>query len=253
MSPPRWRRAKLGDASWRSRRSTRVIERRLRRSGDRLGGPHRRRRQGARRQGEERACSRGRPRAAYRQRPRRRLPKLLFDEASRDRRRHRRHARGDMIGRSPCVEMGADAVDIGKTIHPHRRSAIDQPGRRGLRGTCTDLPPVRRCSGGYTAGVRRSRRRRAGLRSSARGQLRRPEGELVRDLVFREQARLDVSGGREVGVEQARAVEQVHLADAPSIRVKRPCISTRARPPRRSRGAPSMVVSPSSMKPAGRV
>ena len=51
------------------------------------------------------------------------------------------------------------------------------------------------------------------------GQLRRPEGDLVpRNLVFGEQARLDRFGpGREVGVEQARPVEQVHLADAHDV------------------------------------
>ena len=74
--------------------------------------------------------------------------KLLFDEAS-----HRivgggivgTHA-GDMIGEvALAIEMGADAVDIGKTIHPHPTlgESIGMAAEVA-HGSCTDLPPARR-------------------------------------------------------------------------------------------------------------
>lgn len=74
--------------------------------------------------------------------------KLLFDEAT-----HRivgggivgTHA-GDMIGEiALAVEMGADAVDIGKTIHPHPTlgESIGMAAEVA-HGSCTDLPPARR-------------------------------------------------------------------------------------------------------------
>ncbi len=74
--------------------------------------------------------------------------KLLFDEAT-----HRivgggivgTHA-GDMIGEvALAIEMGADEVDIGKTIHPHPTlgESIGMAAEVA-HGTCTDLPPVRR-------------------------------------------------------------------------------------------------------------
>ena len=53
---------------------------------------------------------------------------------------------GDMIGEiALAIEMGADAVDIGKTMHPHPTLG----GSIGMaaevaQGTCTDLPPVRK-------------------------------------------------------------------------------------------------------------
>ena len=74
--------------------------------------------------------------------------KLLFDEAS--------HAivgggivgthAGDMIGEiALAIEMGADAVDIGKTIHPHPTLGESIGlAAEAFEGTCTDLPPVRR-------------------------------------------------------------------------------------------------------------
>ena len=83
-------------------------------------------------------CCRGRPPAA-------RLPtaatrvsrKLLFDETT-----HRivgggivgTHA-GDLISEiALAIEMGADAVDIGRTIHPASDAGrIDRPCRRGVR------------------------------------------------------------------------------------------------------------------------
>ena len=74
--------------------------------------------------------------------------KLLFDEAT-----HRivgggivgTHA-GDMIGEiALAIEMGADAVDIGKTIHPHPTlgESIGMAAE-AFEGACTDLPPVKR-------------------------------------------------------------------------------------------------------------
>ena len=74
--------------------------------------------------------------------------KLLFDEAT-----HRivgggivgTHA-GDMIGEiALAIEMGADAVDIGKTIHPHPTLG-ESIGLAAeiAHGTCTDVLPPRR-------------------------------------------------------------------------------------------------------------
>ena len=74
--------------------------------------------------------------------------KLLFDAES-----HRilgggivgTHA-GDMIGEvALAIEMGADEVDIGKTIHPHPTlgESIGMAAEVA-HGTCTDLPPARR-------------------------------------------------------------------------------------------------------------
>ncbi|MGQ9724386.1 MAG: dihydrolipoyl dehydrogenase [Tepidimonas sp.] len=74
--------------------------------------------------------------------------KLLFDEVT-----HRivgggivgTHA-GDMIGEiALAIEMGADAVDIGKTIHPHPTLG-ESIGLAAevAHGTCTDLPPQKR-------------------------------------------------------------------------------------------------------------
>jgi dihydrolipoamide dehydrogenase len=76
--------------------------------------------------------------------------KLLFDKAS-----HRivgggivgTHA-GDMIGEiALAIEMGADAVDIGKTIHPHPTLGESIGlAAEAAHGSCTDLPPVKRSS-----------------------------------------------------------------------------------------------------------
>lgn len=74
--------------------------------------------------------------------------KLLFDADS-----HRiigggivgTHA-GDLIGEiALAIEMGADAVDIGKTIHPHPTlgESIGMAAEVA-HGSCTDLPPQRR-------------------------------------------------------------------------------------------------------------
>ncbi len=74
--------------------------------------------------------------------------KLLFSEET-----HRivgggivgTHA-GDMIGElALAIEMGADAVDIGKTIHPHPTLGESIGlAAEAFEGVCTDLPPVRR-------------------------------------------------------------------------------------------------------------
>ena len=74
--------------------------------------------------------------------------KLLFDAQS-----HRilgggivgTHA-GDMIGEvALAIEMGADELDIGKTIHPHPTlgESIGMAAEVA-HGSCTDLPPARR-------------------------------------------------------------------------------------------------------------
>ncbi len=74
--------------------------------------------------------------------------KLLFDDAT--------HAivgggivgthAGDMIGEiALAIEMGADAVDIGKTIHPHPTLGESIGlAAEAFEGVCTDLPPVKR-------------------------------------------------------------------------------------------------------------
>jgi dihydrolipoamide dehydrogenase len=77
--------------------------------------------------------------------------KLLFDDSSGG--GHRivgggivgTHA-GDMIGEvALSIEMGADAVDIGKTIHPHPTlgESIGMAAEVA-HGSCTDLPPARK-------------------------------------------------------------------------------------------------------------
>ncbi|WP_371435257.1 dihydrolipoyl dehydrogenase [Polaromonas sp.] len=79
--------------------------------------------------------------------------KLLFDD-SEDAHGHGKilgggivgtHA-GDMIGEiALAIEMGADAVDIGKTIHPHPTLG-ESTGMAAevAHGSCTDLPPARK-------------------------------------------------------------------------------------------------------------
>jgi len=74
--------------------------------------------------------------------------KLIFDEET-----HRilgggivgTHA-GDLIGEvCLAVEMGADMIDIGKTIHPHPTLG-ESVGMAAeiAHGTCTDVPPPRK-------------------------------------------------------------------------------------------------------------
>ena len=53
---------------------------------------------------------------------------------------------GDMIGEiALAIEMGADGVDIGKTIHPHPTlgESIGMAAEV-YEGVCTDLPPARK-------------------------------------------------------------------------------------------------------------
>ncbi len=53
---------------------------------------------------------------------------------------------GDMIGEiALAIEMGADAIDIGKTIHPHPTlgESIGMAAEVA-HGSCTDLPPTRK-------------------------------------------------------------------------------------------------------------
>ncbi len=74
--------------------------------------------------------------------------KLLFDDET-----HRivgggivgTHA-GDLIGEiALAIEMGADAVDIGKTIHPHPTLGESMGmAAEAAEGHCTDLPPSRK-------------------------------------------------------------------------------------------------------------
>ena len=81
------------------------------------------------------------------------ITKLLFDDSP-EAHGHGRilgggivgtHA-GDMIGEiALAIEMGADAVDIGKTIHPHPTLG-ESLGMAAevAHGSCTDLPPQRK-------------------------------------------------------------------------------------------------------------
>jgi dihydrolipoamide dehydrogenase len=74
--------------------------------------------------------------------------KLIFDDET-----HRivgggivgTHA-GDLISEiAHAIEMGADAVDIGRTIHPHPTlSESIGLGAEAFEGVCTDLPPPRK-------------------------------------------------------------------------------------------------------------
>jgi dihydrolipoamide dehydrogenase len=53
---------------------------------------------------------------------------------------------GDMIGEiALAIEMGADAVDIGKTIHSHPTlgESIGMAAE-AAHGSCTDLPPQKK-------------------------------------------------------------------------------------------------------------
>jgi dihydrolipoamide dehydrogenase len=55
---------------------------------------------------------------------------------------------GDLISElALAIEMGADAVDIGKTIHPHPTLG-ESVGLAAefFEGVCTDLPPARKAS-----------------------------------------------------------------------------------------------------------
>jgi dihydrolipoamide dehydrogenase len=74
--------------------------------------------------------------------------KLLFDEAT------HRIVGGGVVGTNAgdliseialAIEMGANAVDIGRTIHPHPTLGETVGlAAEAFEGVCTDLPPVRR-------------------------------------------------------------------------------------------------------------
>jgi dihydrolipoamide dehydrogenase len=74
--------------------------------------------------------------------------KLLFDDAT------RRIVGGAIVGThagdliseiAVAIEMGADATDIGRTIHPHPTlSESVGLGAELFEGVCTDLPPARK-------------------------------------------------------------------------------------------------------------
>ena len=53
---------------------------------------------------------------------------------------------GDLISEvALAIEMGADSVDIGKTIHPHPTLGESVGlAAEAAHGHCTDLPPVRK-------------------------------------------------------------------------------------------------------------
>ncbi|SMB32196.1 Dihydrolipoamide dehydrogenase [Sterolibacterium denitrificans] len=53
---------------------------------------------------------------------------------------------GDMIGEvALAIEMGADAIDVGKTIHPHPTlGETIGLAAEAAHGSCTDLPPARK-------------------------------------------------------------------------------------------------------------
>lgn len=53
---------------------------------------------------------------------------------------------GDLIGEvALAIEMGADEVDVGKTIHPHPTLGESVGlAAEAAHGSCTDLPPIRR-------------------------------------------------------------------------------------------------------------
>ena len=55
-------------------------------------------------------------------------------------------AAGDMIGEvALAIEMGCDAIDIGKTIHPHPTlGETIGMAAEVAHGTCTDIPPTRK-------------------------------------------------------------------------------------------------------------
>lgn len=76
------------------------------------------------------------------------VTKLIFDKAT-----HRviggsivGPSAGDMIGEiCLAIEMGADAIDIGKTIHPHPTlGETIGMAAEVAHGTCTDIPPIKK-------------------------------------------------------------------------------------------------------------
>jgi dihydrolipoamide dehydrogenase len=73
------------------------------------------------------------------------VTKLLFDDSP-EAHGHGKFLGGGMVGEvALAIEMGADAVDIGKTIHPHPTlgESIGMAAEVA-HGSCTDLPPAKR-------------------------------------------------------------------------------------------------------------
>ncbi len=81
------------------------------------------------------------------------VTKLLFDDSPKSH-GHGKIRGGRMVGTHAgamigeialAIEMGADAVDIGKTIHPHPTlgESIGMAAEIA-HGSCTDVPPVRK-------------------------------------------------------------------------------------------------------------
>jgi dihydrolipoamide dehydrogenase len=64
-----------------------------------------------------------------------------------------------MIGEvALAIEMGADAVDIGKTIHPHPTLGESIGlAAEAFEGACTDLPPRGSAVSARPPGIRRPR------------------------------------------------------------------------------------------------
>ena len=122
--------------------------RRLHASRSRLGGPDRSAGEGSRAQGRGRQVPWAASGRAIANGADYGFTKLIFDAET-----HRivggtivGPSAGDMIGEIVlAIEMGADAVDIGKTIHPHPTlgESIGMAAEVA-HGSCTDLPPMRK-------------------------------------------------------------------------------------------------------------
>ena len=122
---------------------------RLHRSRSRVGGRDRGRGEGQGHQGRQGPASRGRHRAARSPTAATRASPSSCSTTT----THRivgggivgTHA-GDLISEiALAIEMGADAVDIGKTIHPHPTLGESMGlAAEVYEGVCTDLPPPRK-------------------------------------------------------------------------------------------------------------
>jgi dihydrolipoamide dehydrogenase len=122
-----------------------------------LGGPDRRPGQGPGHQGQEGPVPLDGLGPRHCQRPRRRLHQAAVRRQPRKAGDGHGHGKilgggmvgthaGDMIGEiALAIEMGADAVDIGKTIHPHPTlgESIGMAAEVA-HGSCTDVPPARK-------------------------------------------------------------------------------------------------------------
>jgi len=73
------------------------------------------------------------------------VTKLLFDDSP-EAHGHGKILGGGMVGEiALAIEMGADSVDIGKTIHPHPTlgESIGMAAEIA-HGSCTDVPPQKK-------------------------------------------------------------------------------------------------------------